>query len=1076
MDVSPILNPLNEAQRAAVTAPLGPVLVLAGAGSGKTRVLTHRIAWVIQAEGASPHGILAVTFTNKAAGEMRARVEQLLGVPGGALWIGTFHGIAHRLLRLHWREANLVQGFQILDAEDQQRLIRKLLKASDLDETRWVPREVQWFINSNKDEGRRPQHLKDASDPTRSQLIRLYAAYEVACARAGVVDFAELLLRAFELWRDNAGLLAHYRRRFQHVLVDEFQDTNAIQYAWLKLLAGSEGYPFVVGDDDQCLAAGTAVTMGDGSRKPIENVLPGEEVLSNYGRGEFRPAKVTQRFVRQRRGRMVCLYLRSGKVLKSTPEHTHFAGYVLGETPQTYFLYLMHKEGTGYRLGTSQVYTKGQARRRVGFKQRALQEHADAAWIIRTHPNENEARLDEMLTSLRYGLPTLPFVPRKGKAFNGLVHDPHYIARVFHSLDTTDGALRLLEDTGLDPDRPHHTPRSRNSCRRNIVITLCGERRGSRPMHRISVVGVDGANRGALEALGLSVRPAKRVGMSWRFETVRGDFGELMKIARRIRDELNGRYLLQGHMLGRSLPFITASAIRTGMVLATEASSLDVVERIEHEDFAGDVYDLNIDPTHNFIANGVVTHNSIYRWRGAQVENLQQFRRDYPQAKLFRLEQNYRSTATILEAANGLIAHNASRLGKKLWTSGARGEPIRLYTAFNERDEAEFVTHRIRERVAGGGVRREIAILYRSNAQSRVFEEAFLSARVPYRVYGGLRFFERAEIKDALAYLRLMSNRNDDASFERVVNLPTRGVGAKSLDVLREYARQAGCSLWQAAAASSGAGGTLAAKAGGAIHGFLALIERLAGETRSLALHEQVDQVLKASGLIEHYRREKAERGEARVENLDELVSAARGFTPEDVELPPLEAFLAHAALESGEGQAEEWEDCVQMMTLHSAKGLEFPVVFLCGMEEGLFPHQRSLTDLEGLEEERRLCYVGMTRAMQQLYLTWAEQRRLHGVDSYGQASRFVREIPEELLEEVRPRVGVSLPKAVGRFRVEEPAVGGVRLGARVRHGKFGEGVILNVEGNGAHARVQVSFERQGTKWLMVQYANLEPL
>ncbi len=1076
MDVSPILNPLNEAQRAAVTAPLGPVLVLAGAGSGKTRVLTHRIAWVIQAEGASPHGILAVTFTNKAAGEMRARVERLLGVPGGGLWIGTFHGIAHRLLRLHWREANLVQGFQILDAEDQQRLIRKLLKASDLDETRWVPREVQWFINSNKDEGRRPQHLKDASDPTRSQLIKLYAAYEVACARAGAVDFAELLLRAFELWRDNAELLAHYRRRFRHVLVDEFQDTNAIQYAWLKLLAGSEGYPFVVGDDDQCLAAGTPITMADGSKKPIESVSPGEQVMSSYGGGGLRAAKVTERFVRQRRGRMICLYLRSGRVVKSTPEHTHFAGYILGETPQTYFLYLMHKEGIGYRLGTSQVYTKGQTKPVVGFEQRALQEHADAVWIIRTHPNENQARLDEMVTSLRYGLPTLPFIPRKGKASNGLVHDPQYIARVFQSLDTSSAALRLLEDTGLDPERPHHTSRGRNSNRRNIVITLCGDRRGSSPMHRISVVGADGANRGALEALGLSVRSAKGDGRSWRFETARSDFGELMMIARRIRDELDGRYVLQGHMLDRSLPFITAASIRPGMVVATESSDFDVVDRIDHEDFAGTVHDLNIARTHNFIANGVITHNSIYRWRGAQVENLQQFRRDYPQAKLFRLEQNYRSTATILEAANGLIAHNASRLGKKLWTSGARGEPIRLYTAFNERDEAEFVTHRIRERVAGGGVRREIAILYRSNAQSRVFEEAFLSARVPYRVYGGLRFFERAEIKDALAYLRLIANRNDDASFERVVNLPTRGVGAKSLDVLREYARGAGCSLWQAATACSGAGGALGAKAGSAIHGFLALIERLAGETRTLALHEQVDQVLKASGLIEHYRREKAERGEARVENLDELVSAARGFTPEGAELPQLEAFLAHAALESGEGQADEWEDCVQMMTLHSAKGLEFPVVFLCGMEEGLFPHQRSLTDLEGLEEERRLCYVGMTRAMQQLYLTWAEQRRLHGVDSYGQASRFVREIPEELLEEVRPRVQVSRPVAVGRFRFEEPAVGGVRLGARVRHGKFGEGVILNVEGNGPHARVQVSFERQGTKWLMVQYANLEPL
>ncbi|MDB6087579.1 MAG: helicase [Gammaproteobacteria bacterium] len=718
MDLSPILNPLNDAQREAVTAPLGPVLVLAGAGSGKTRVLTHRIVWVIQTEGASPQSILAVTFTNKAAGEMRGRVEHLLNMPSGALWIGTFHGIAHRLLRMHWREANLVQGFQILDSEDQQRLIKKLLKAQNLDDSRWVPREVQGFINSNKDEGRRPKDLKDGNDPTRAQLIKLYAEYEVACARAGVLDFAELLLRAYELWRDNPELLAHYRRRFRHVLVDEFQDTNAIQYNWMRLLVGTEGYPFVVGDDDQ----------------------------------------------------------------------------------------------------------------------------------------------------------------------------------------------------------------------------------------------------------------------------------------------------------------------------------------------------------------------SIYRWRGARVENLHQFRRDYSTAVLCRLEQNYRSTAAILAAANGLISHNSGRLGKNLWTSGEKGDPIRVYAAFNERDEAEFVTHRIRDWVAHGGNRREIAILYRSNAQSRVFEEAFISGRIPYKVYGGLRFFERAEIKDALAYLRLISNRNDDASFERVVNLPTRGIGAKSLDVVREHAKGAGSTLWAAAGACIG--DALGPKASTALHGFMQLIERLAREVSGLALHEQVDHVLQGSGLIEFYKREKADRGEARVENLDELVSAARGFSPEGIEgeLPPLESFLAHAVLESGEGQGEAWEDCVQMMTLHTAKGLEFPMVFLCGMEDGLFPHQRSLTDLDGLEEERRLCYVGMTRAMKQLFLTYAEQRRLHGVDSYGVPSRFIKETPEELIEEIRPRVQVSRPVAVGRFRPEEPAVAGVRLGARVRHGKFGEGVILNVEGNGPHARVQVSFESQGTKWLMVQYANLEAL
>jgi DNA helicase-2/ATP-dependent DNA helicase PcrA len=714
LDVSFILDKLNDAQRAAVTAALGPTLVLAGAGSGKTRVLTHRVAWLIRVENASPHSILAVTFTNKAAGEMRGRIETLLGIPGAALWIGTFHGLAHRLLRIHWREAGLPQTFQILDAEDQLRMVRKVLKALELDETRWVPREITYFINNQKDEGVRPKHVKDNGDPTRREYVRIYQAYQDACERAGVVDFAELLLRAFELWRDHPPLLAHYRARFRHVLVDEFQDTNLIQYAWLKLLTGSEGVPFVVGDDDQ----------------------------------------------------------------------------------------------------------------------------------------------------------------------------------------------------------------------------------------------------------------------------------------------------------------------------------------------------------------------SIYRWRGARVENLQQFQRDFPATSLFRLEQNYRSTGIILAGANALIANNSARLGKNLWTSGEQGEPVRLYAAFNERDEADFVVNRIREWVKRGGARREIAILYRSNAQSRVFEEAFLSAAIPYRVYGGLRFFERAEIKDALAYLRLTANRDDDSSFERVVNLPARGIGAKSLETVREYARANACSMWRAAGACLN--DSLGPKAGAAMHGFMRLIESLAEQIRSLELHEQVDHVIQASGLLEHHKKEKGDRGEARVDNLLELVSAARGFTTEsETGLTPLNAFLAHAALEAGEGQAEAWEDCVQMMTLHSAKGLEFPIVFICGMEDGLFPHQRSINDLAGLEEERRLCYVGMTRAMRELLLTYAEQRRLHGIDTYGQVSRFVNELPSELIEEVRPRIQISRPV---RFQGLDLGVDipGMRLGQRVRHGKFGEGVVLNLEGQGAHARVQVNFEQQGTKWLMVGYANLE--
>jgi len=717
MDVSHLLDGLNDDQRQAVASPLGAALVLAGAGSGKTRVLVHRVAWLIQVEGASPNSILAVTFTNKAAAEMRSRIETLLGLPSGAMWLGTFHGLAHRLLRIHWREAALPQSFQILDSEDQARVLRKVLKALDLDETRWIPREILWFINAQKDEGHRPKHIKDDGDPTRRQLIKIYQAYEDACQRAGVVDFAELLLRAYELWRDNPALLLHYRTRFRHVLVDEFQDTNAIQYKWLMLLTKPDGMPFVVGDDDQ----------------------------------------------------------------------------------------------------------------------------------------------------------------------------------------------------------------------------------------------------------------------------------------------------------------------------------------------------------------------SIYRWRGARVENLNQFRRDFPSAVLYKLEQNYRSTGTILKAANALIANNAGRLGKTLWTSGEDGERVRLYAAFNERDEADFVVNRVREWVARGGARREVAVLYRSNAQSRVFEEAFLNARMPYRVYGGLRFFERAEIKDALAYLRLIASRADDTSFERVVNLPVRGIGAKTVDLVRDNARSNATSLWNSAIAC--AQGALPQRAALALQSFLGLIDKLAREVQGLELHEQVDHVIQMSGLIEHYKKEKGERGEGRIENLLELVSAARGFSPEteaETELSPLESFLAHAVLESGEGQADPYDDCVQMMTLHSAKGLEFPVVFMAGMEDGLFPHQRSVADLAGLEEERRLCYVGATRAMRHLYITYAEQRRLYGVDTYGQPSRFIGELPPELIEEIRPRLQVSRPIFVKRSsNLDETPAQGMRMGSRVRHFKFGDGVVLNFEGNGPHARIQVNFERQGTKWLMLSYANL---
>ncbi len=736
MDVTDLLEGLNDAQREAVSAQDRALLVLAGAGSGKTRVLVHRIAWLLRVAGIAPWSILAVTFTNKAAGEMRARIEQLLGGPAGTLWAGTFHGIAHRLLRMHWKEAGLPQGFQILDSEDQQRVIKRVLKSLELDDSRYPPKQVSWFINSNKDEGRRPAALA-GGDPAQRQMLRLYEEYEKACQRAGNVDFAELLLRTVELLGRDAQLLEHYRRRFRHILVDEFQDTNAVQYAFIRLLAGGSNGIMVVGDDDQ----------------------------------------------------------------------------------------------------------------------------------------------------------------------------------------------------------------------------------------------------------------------------------------------------------------------------------------------------------------------SIYGWRGARIENILRFPNDFPGTRTVRLEQNYRSTNTILKAANAVIENNSERLGKTLWTDRGEGEPLKVYAAYNEHDEAQFVVENIRRFVDQSHARAECAILYRSNAQSRVFEEALLHARMPYRVYGGLRFYERQEIKDSLAYLKLLENRDEDASFDRVVNLPTRGIGQRTLDDVRGLARAQSISLWNASRALVDEK-KLPVRAATALAGFLTLIDEMETAVRGLPLSEQVDHAIQASGLADMYAREKGERGEARLENLQELVNAARGFDSESAfamapegeapaeDISELAAFLAHAALEAGEGQAEEWEDCVQLMTLHSVKGLEFPLVFMCGMEDGLFPHQRSVEDGRGLEEERRLCYVGMTRAMQHLYLCYAETRRLYGSETIGMPSRFLREIPTELVEEIRPRVQVTRPLYSDRGTVNalrHPSAGSglyeppaIKLGARVKHPVFGEGTVLNSEGQGAQARVQVNFEKAGAKWLVLQFAKLE--
>jgi len=725
MDVSHLLDELNEAQRKAVTTESKYTLVLAGAGSGKTRVLIHRLAWLIQVEHVSPLSIMAVTFTNKAAGEMRERAQNLLQVPTRSMWIGTFHGIAHRLLRLHWQEAGLPQNFQILDSDDQHRMLRRLIKEEGLDEAQWPARQAQWYINARKDEGQRPDAIEHMGNPMTAQWVRIYELYQASCDRAGLVDFADLLLRAHELWLNNPSLLDHYRNRLSHLLVDEFQDTNSIQYAWIRMLAGDNGSVLVVGDDDQ----------------------------------------------------------------------------------------------------------------------------------------------------------------------------------------------------------------------------------------------------------------------------------------------------------------------------------------------------------------------SIYGWRGAQVANVQHFRRDFADVQLVKLEQNYRSSGNILEAANALIANNEDRMGKKLWTSDDKGAPITLYSAFNEQDEARFVVEQIEQWLGKGRRADEVAIVYRTTAQSRLFEEYLLRATIAYRVYGGQRFFERAEIRDALAYLRLIQNPNDDAALERVINTPARGIGQKTLSMLRLQARESSLPMWQAAQECVRQN-CLPARALTALNGFMSLISGMRERMENWTLGNQVQGLLEDSQLVTHYEKEIREKMESRVENLRELVNAAAAFVipPDDADtgMTDLQSFLSHASLEAGETQGEAWDDCVQLMTLHSAKGLEFPMVFIVGMEDGLFPHQRSVTEAGGrLEEERRLCYVGITRAREHLCLSHAEVRRMFGSENHCRPSRFLNEIPSELIQEIRPRMQVQRPWAGNRAPEYKKPTSNInqdwpfQLGESVNHKKFGTGTVISFEGSGEHARVQVNFDYAGAKWLVLAYANL---
>lgn len=1089
--MSSLLDALNPQQLAAVTLPDQSALVLAGAGSGKTRVLTTRIAWLIQTRRASTHEILAVTFTNKAAKEMLTRLAAMLPINVRGMWLGTFHGLCNRMLRAHHREADLPQTFQILDSADQLAAIKRLLKANNVDDERYPPRNLQWFINNAKEAGLRAKDV-EVNDDYNRKFIELYAAYDAQCQREGVVDFAELLLRCYELLARNEPLRTHYQERFRHILVDEFQDTNVLQYKWLKLLAGHGQGPgggarnclYAVGDDDQCLAAGTLVTMADGSLKPIEQIAIGDRVHSAYGGGHFGPARVIGVHARSVDTSLVTIRTAAGRTLTSTPEHTHIAGYAVGYMPAKYFLCLLHKPGVGYRLAVSGHESEHIADKAVpGFRHRARREGAESVWVLEAFEDEQSADRRLRVLSLKYGLPTRGFKMR-GKG----VPPPEFAA-----LNTERAARWLLEDLKLEADRPHDRRRPTFGAPGDVLLTLCAETRRGAPNHRLYARTLDQSQAERLRDAGYPPLIVDDGKGGWCIQMFRRDYGELAEDAHRIRTVLGGRILTRARLGRRTLPLTRADHVGAGMAIFTADGGFDTVTAVEVGRRATvTVYDLDIEASHNFVANGLLTHNSIYAFRGANVGNMADFEREFRVRNVIKLEQNYRSHGHILDAANALIRNNARRLGKNLWTDAGHGEPVRVFEAGSDGLEAAWLVDEVKNLIGEGLARSEIAVLYRSNAQSRLIEHALVNAGIPYRVYGGLRFFERAEIKHALAYLRLIENPTDDTAFLRIVNFPPRGIGARTLEQLQDAARAANQSLYAAVGGVSG-------KAGANLAAFVKLIESLRFETANLPLPEIVDAVIERSGLVTHYRTER--EGQERIENLNELVNAAAAFVGEegyaadapatqaetDNAIPsPLAAFLSHASLEAGENQANEGQDALQLMTVHAAKGLEFNAVFITGLEEGLFPHDNSVTEPEGLEEERRLMYVAITRARRRLYLSFAQSRMLHGQTRYGVKSRFIDELPERAVKWLTPRLRESAGIRYGQWHdggaqpvvpsitPKPQTVHGFRIGQSVRHARFGDGVIIKLEGSGDDARAKINFGPQGVKELLLSIAKLQ--
>lgn len=1110
-------NLLNKEQYEGATTIEGQVLILAGAGSGKTRVLTHRIAHMVEDLNIAPYNILAITFTNKAAKEMKDRVRALIGECAENMWISTFHSTCVKILRREIDKIGYKSSFTIYDSSDQKTLVKECMKTVNINDKDISEQEIISKIGKAKDrmQTARSFKLENESNFRENKIADVYEMYQKRLKENNALDFDDLIFKTVELFKSNPETLEFYQRKFKYIMVDEYQDTNGAQYELVKLLASKYKNICVVGDDDQCLVEGTMVST-ENKDVEIEKLMKEDLVRVASGNGETSLLKISDINKKKYCGKIVKITTKNNRVIKATPNHISFGKISLEE--DKYYVYLMYKSGFGYRIGQTSSVRSRDDRDASGLAIRLNGEQADKMWIIKVCDTKGDATYYEQYYSVKYGIPTIVFNSRG----RNITISQEQIEKMFKEIDTINAAEKLMEDEFLYNEYPHHLSNAvirGDSIRKRVNLSFFGGKKSVQRgiySHRIGINSSGDDSKNKFIEAGFNVRDGQI--NTYRVETERALYDEAEEFARKLSMVEENFEILKKAKLSnnKSFMFMPIGSFKPGMSIAVQDNEKieeDIVISVELEDYDGYVYDLNIDNARNYIANGIVVHNCIYQWRGADIKNILDFEKDYPDAKVIKLEQNYRSKGNILNAANVVIVNNSNRKSKALRTEQELGSKIKVYRAYSDSDEGDFVGKQILDiRKNEDKKYNDFAILYRTNAQSRIFEESFRRKGIPYKIVGGTRFYDRKEIKDILAYLKVLINPQDDISIRRIINVPKRSIGDATVNKIQDFADSFELNMWDALSEVRSIP-TLTPRNVSCIDPFVQLMENLMILSETTPVSMLIETILEDTGYMDQLKKSNEIEDKSRIENLKELVSDAVDFE-KNSEDKSLSAYLEKVSLVQDTDKIEDEDDSVVLMTVHSAKGLEFPVVFMVGMENGIFPGSASFEKESEMEESRRLCYVGITRAKEILFMTSAEVRRVFGKTVAYSQSDFINEIKPDLKEYVSmEKTGIksresfinkssynnphslrnnmtrtvsgsglnaSRPNSIGSSSIGNVSSGDyisvaeATMGRKVMHEKFGVGTIVSVQNSGDDKKLTIAFDKQGVKVLLLSFAKLK--